>query len=239
VQVLAWVSVALVQEATAQVAHAPPFDPQRASVLPATHVPPLQQPPLQATVDEHVVSHAFVVALQFTFAGQSVDAVWHPHIPPMPVVAVTHAVPALTPEQLVQTPPVEPHAPAASPVVHVPPVAAEQQPPLQACVELHAVVQVLVASHACPSGQSVAVWHPQIPVVVLQVAPASAVMQLAQTVPAAPHAVGDWLGAQTAPLQQVPLHSCEAEQAVVQAWVATSHACPTGHPLEAEQPASA
>ena len=140
VQVLAWVNAAFVHEAAGQVAHAAPIAPHAISVDPATQLPALQQPPLQLTDVEHVVSHAFVVVLQFTFAGQSVAATAHPHIPPFPVVAVTHAVPALTPAQLVHTPPVEPHAPGARPVTQVPFVVAEQQPPLHPWVELQDAV---------------------------------------------------------------------------------------------------
>ncbi len=239
VHVLTCVSVAFAHDAAGQTAQAPPVAPHAGSVLPATHVPALQHPPLHATDAEQSVSHDFVVVLQFTFAGQSVAATWQPQPPPVPVVAGTHAVPALMPAQLVQTPPVEPHAVAASPVVHVPLVAAEQQPPLHACVELHAVVHAWVESHASPSGQSLADWHPQTPVAALQVAPASPVTQFLQTVPAAPHALADWLGAHTAPLQHVPLHSCDAEHAVVQVPFETSQANPAGQPLGPVHPASA
>ncbi len=133
VQVLAWVSVALVHDAAGHVAHAPPVAPHAPLVLPPTQEPLLQHPPLQDTDVEQEVSHVFVDELQFTLAGQSVAALWQPHIPPLPVVAVTHASAARAEARAaqVQTPPLEPQAVGERPVVHVPPVVAEQHPPLQ------------------------------------------------------------------------------------------------------------
>jgi hypothetical protein len=64
-----------------------------------------------------------------------------PHAPP-PVTA-THAVPTLSPAQLVQAPPEAPHVSAAVPARHVPtpPSSSAQQPLLQSCDEEHASVQ--------------------------------------------------------------------------------------------------
>jgi hypothetical protein len=59
------------------------------------------------------------------------------------------------------TAPVEPHAPVDVPATQVPPVAAEQQPPLHGWFELHAVVHLFVeVSQACPDGQSAALVQP-------------------------------------------------------------------------------
>lgn len=118
----------------------------------------------------------------------------HPHTPE------THAVPFALPAQLAW---------------QVPPVAAEQQPPLQACDELHEVVQACVArSQAKSAGQSVVALHPQVPLpeVTLHTAPASAVTQFVHVPPAAPHAVGDSGFAHVEPLQHVPLHTWLPEQ---------------------------
>ena len=93
-------------------------------------------------------------------------------------------------------------------------------------------------SHASFSGQSVADWQPHVPVLAVHAAPASAATQFLQTVSAAPQAVGDWLGAHAPALQQVPLQASEAEQVAEQAWVVRLQACPTGHPLGPEHPAS-
>jgi len=68
----------------------------------------------------------------------------HAHIPPVGQLVT----------QSVQTPPV-PHAIAVVPAAQVPFFAAEQQPPLHACVEVQAVVHAcVVVSQACPTGQS-------------------------------------------------------------------------------------
>jgi hypothetical protein len=60
----------------------------------------------------------------------------HPHVPWM------HAVPLALPVQLAQIPEL-PHSAGCVPPWHMPPSAAEQQPPLHACDVLQAVV------HAC------------------------------------------------------------------------------------------
>ena len=56
VQVLAWVSAAFAHDGPGHAVHAAPDAPQAAFVEPATHVVPLQHPPLQLTDVEHVVS---------------------------------------------------------------------------------------------------------------------------------------------------------------------------------------
>jgi hypothetical protein len=83
------------------------------------------------------------------------------------------------------------------PALQVPLVAAEQQPPLQAWVELQAVVHLLVvASQAYPVGQSVAELHPHFPVV-RQTWPSVLAVQSTQ-VPLAPQA------ASAVPARQLP-----------------------------------
>lgn len=89
--------------------------------------------------------------------GQSVVAELQPHF------WLTHAWPLLFDAHDAHTPEL-PHAPGAVPGWQVPPVIAEQQPPLHACVELHAVVQVfVVVSHDVPDGQSAVAAQPQAP----------------------------------------------------------------------------
>jgi hypothetical protein len=81
--------------------------------------------------------------------------------------AATHEVPLH--EYLVQSTgaghaaqtPELPHAVVVVPAWHVPPLAAEQQPPLHGWFELHAVVHLPVdASHASCAGQSAALVQP-------------------------------------------------------------------------------
>jgi hypothetical protein len=77
----------------------------------------------------------------------------HEHIPPVGQVIA----------QLAQTP-LLPHAIVLVPATHVPFVAAEQQPPLHACVEEQLVVHAcVVVLHACPTGQSLVALQPQVP----------------------------------------------------------------------------
>ena len=79
----------------------------------------------------------------------------HEHMPPIGQLVAQSA----------QTPPV-PHAIVVVPAAHVPFFAAEQQPPLHACVEEHAVVQAwVVVSQACLVGQSAAVLQHPLPIV--------------------------------------------------------------------------
>ena len=86
-------------------------------MVPAAHVPPLQQPPWQVCVALHVVVHVFVVASHAMFAGQS-DPELQPHTP----LLWTHALPPALPVQTLAL--------------------VEQVPPLQ-----HAELQSDVAEH--------------------------------------------------------------------------------------------
>ncbi len=130
--------------------HAAPEGPHAVGLAPAAQVdsslaPALQHDPLQASVAEHVVTHAFVPMFQAP-PSQSPAPV-QPHIPP-PVVA-TQAAPTLVPPHVTHAPPLAPHpAVADRPVVQEPPV---QHPPLHTvCAEVpHEVVHVcVVVSHA-------------------------------------------------------------------------------------------
>lgn len=113
-----------------------------------------QQPPLHVCVELQAVVHVCVVVLHAVFAGQSAVPL-QPHEPlprhrwPLPLVVHTAQVPD------------KPQSPAAVPGWQVPPVVAEQHPPLHDCVELQEVVHLpCVVSHASPVGQSLACWQP-------------------------------------------------------------------------------
>ena len=125
-----------------------PLVPQVALARPALQVPLVaaeQQPPLQAWVELHASVHMLLVVSQASpaavavAASQSVVAV-QPHAP------ATQTCPAAAFVQFAQTLPLAPQALFAVPALQVPLVAAEQQPPLHAWVELHAVVHLLVAA---------------------------------------------------------------------------------------------
>ncbi len=148
----------------AQLTHAPEA-PQAALLVPGRHAIPLPQQPLTQGCAgmEQVKLHRCDVVLHPALEAGQLVLLLHPQKPP-PVVA-THALPEVPPPkpalQSAHTPPFSPHAPAPVPGWHVPPVAAEQHPPLHVCVVLQAVVQVWVAvSHALPAGQSAALWQP-------------------------------------------------------------------------------
>jgi hypothetical protein len=77
----------------------------------------------------------------------------HEHVPPLGQLVV----------QSVQTPPV-PHAVVLVPATQVPLVAPEQHPPLHVWFEEQSVVhECVVVSHACPTGQSLAVLQHLVP----------------------------------------------------------------------------
>lgn len=120
-----------------------PDEPQVASASPLMQWPPEQQNPSLQLPSLPAVLH------------------WSAQAPArqvgVPALHVTHT-------------PLAPQATFAVPTTHVPPVAAEQQPPLQLRVELQDVVQVWVdRSHAAPAsvavaaGQSVVALQPQLP----------------------------------------------------------------------------
>jgi hypothetical protein len=217
-----------------QPAQIPPVFPHSSMTVPPTQVPDVppssnwQHPPAHGTAAEQAVSHVCVPALQTTFVGQSVLAVVHPHVPPL--APATHLFPTLAPAHAWQAPPLSPQAVTRSPVWQtpsVPPSAPSQQPPLQSCVDEHAVVQLcVVALHASPLGQSLATLQPQTPVVVMHCAPASPATQLLHIVPGAPQAVAVSGAAHVVPLQQVPLQGCVELHVAVQVWEPRSQASP-------------
>jgi hypothetical protein len=222
-----------------------PDPPHALSLVPGWHVEPVpQQPALHGAVGEQTkMQRPVEVSQPALLAGQS-TALAHPHWPP-PVTG-SHTSPALAAANAavheVQTPPLSPQVAVCVPAWQVPPVAALQHPPLQGCDVPHAVVHVLlVVSHACPAGQSDAVWQPHFAGVVaprhteplalpvhtshagLPVSHAAAVVP-ALHVPAA--------------LQHPPLHAVSAvpPHAVEHAPVAVSHAMTAGQSLALVQP---
>jgi hypothetical protein len=123
------------------------------------------------------------------------------------------------------------------PATHVPPFAAEQQPPLHGWAVPHDVVHVLVlASQAKPVGQSAMEVQPQARVVTTQALPAAEAAQSEQAAPGWPHAAGDVPGWQTPLAQQAPLQGWLALQVVVQVALMPSHANPAGQSLAEIQP---
>lgn len=119
-------------QVTTQSSQAPPAMPHTVIVLPAWHVVPLQQPPLQIDVVLQVVEH--FPPLQALSGSQS-PAVEQPHTPP-----VTHLAPFM-PAQVAQEPPAVPHAPLLVPETHWVP---SQHPPLHCPGPLQVVVHLLV-----------------------------------------------------------------------------------------------
>jgi hypothetical protein len=114
-----------------------------------------------------------------------------------------------------------------------------QQPPLQACVGLQAVVQVwMVASQAWLDGQSAAPPQPQAPppATAMQTAPAGLVEQGVQAPPELPQVPSSVPTEQTPPSQQPPWQSCVGLQAPVHWCVKVSQAMPEGQSAAALQP---
>jgi hypothetical protein len=130
--------------APAHAEHTPPSLPHAALTVPAWHVPftaAEQHPPLQACCELQDVVHVLVAPSHAMPVGQSA-LVEHPHTPER------HACPVASVVQLAHTPDA-PHAAAAVPTAHVPPVADVQHPPLHGRVAEHTVEQVWRArSHA-------------------------------------------------------------------------------------------
>ena len=99
-----------------------------------------------------------------------------------------HETPVGHPEVQSEQTPLVPHAVFAVPGTHMPPVSAEQQPPLHAWVEEHADVHVPVAtSHASSAGQSVVVAQPHAPLD-RHAAPLEPPEQETHAAPVVPHA---------------------------------------------------
>ncbi|MGH7293798.1 MAG: hypothetical protein ACRELB_02640, partial [Polyangiaceae bacterium] len=140
-----------------------PDPPHAVSLVPGRQVDAgPQQPATHGALGEHENVHRPDAPHPLLLGGQSVGEP-HPHCPP-PVTGshTSPLAPAVNPAvHDEQRPPLLPQVAVPVPGWQVPPVAAEQHPPLQGCEVLHAVVQVLlVASHACPAGQSDADWQP-------------------------------------------------------------------------------
>ena len=141
----------------------------------------------------------------------------------VPAYVGTHELPLhayevheLLPGHAAQTPEL-PQAALMVPVWHVPPDADEQQPPLHAWFELHAVVHLPCAvSQAWPAGQSLALVQPHEPFA-RQALPLALPAQLWQTLPAAPHracAVPGWQVPLVDDEQQPDWHCIDGEQAL-------------------------
>jgi hypothetical protein len=124
-----------------------------------------------------------------------------------------------------------PHAVAAVPGVHVPPLEAEQHPPLHGCAIEHEVVQAFaVVSQASPVAQSLVRVQPHARPLpeATQALPAPASAHDVHIVPRLPHAACAVPAAHDVPLQQPPLHGCVAEHVVLHVPPSTSHASPIG-----------
>jgi hypothetical protein len=134
--------------------------------------------------------------------------------------------------------PLAPQAPSELPALHVPPVDAEQQPPLQAWVEEHAEVHALFPQ-ASFAGQSVVTLQPQVPPETHAVPEEPPAHEL-QVAPVAPHAVCEVPATHVPASQQPPLQGWVAEHAVVHAWVVVSQAWSAGQSAaDAQQPVQA
>jgi hypothetical protein len=132
--------------------------------------------------------------------------------------------------QSAHVPPDFPHDVAAVPATQTPPVAAEQQPPLQSCVDEHAVVHAcVVVSQAEPDGQSVVLEQPQAPPT--HAVPIDFPAQSAHVAPEAPQAAGVLPALQVpavAAEQHPPLQGWFVLQSRVQVAVMREHASPSG-----------
>jgi hypothetical protein len=204
-----------------------PERPQAGRVSPTAQTPKLQQPPLHASVPEHVVPHRPVVVSQASSVGQSL-AIAQPQTP-----VDRQALPDEPPGQKPHVPPSMPQARGDVPVAHMPEL---QQPPLHGWLPEHVVVHTpLVVSQASSVGQSVAEAQPHVPLdrhAVPELLPAHEV----HVPPAAPHAVCPVPVAQVPALQQPPLHVWVDVHAVVHLWVAVSHASSVGQSVGTAQP---
>jgi hypothetical protein len=219
-----------------QSTHVVPFAPHAVVLVPVWHALPAQQPVTQGDPAEHVTLHRCVVTSHVPVRQLAFD-VPQPQKPPLPgpeaTPVATHVVPFGSPAQVAHTPPLSPQAVGEVPARHVPPVAAEQHPPLQGWLELHPVVQVLViVSHAIPPGQSVEVVHPHAcrpPVAGTHALPVELPTQLVHVAEPVAQLAGVSPKSHTPPLpQHPPLQGWPALQTVVQKPDRVSHALPAG-----------
>jgi hypothetical protein len=187
--------------APAQTEHAAPALPQAPFCVPATHVPPVpQQPVLHGCVASQVVEQRWVVVLQVSSAGQSLTPL-QPHVAPL-----SQTCPTAESRQSEHVPPVLPHVSFPVPPTHMP--VDEQHPPLHPVVPVPQDAEQLwvVVLQAWPDGQSVEAVHPQAPLA-RHAWPTALPVQLAHTVPSAPHwptVVPDWQVPEVA-LEQHPV----------------------------------
>ncbi len=119
-----------------QTLHVSPFFPHCVgSLVPVTHDPALQQPPLQSWVAEQLDVHVCVPVSHAVLVGQSV-AELQPHAP------ATHMWPAVLLVQSMHVPPADPQLAGSVSLAHVPPL---QQEPLQGSSAEQVVVHVSFA----------------------------------------------------------------------------------------------
>jgi hypothetical protein len=137
-----------------QGAHAPPPLPQAAGIVPATHEPAWQQPPLHSCVGLQAVVQVFVPRSQARPAGQSAALL-------QPQLAARHKWPLVEVVQSTHSPAGAPQALLPVPAAHNP---FEQQAPLHGCTAEQPVVHAwAVLSQAAPELQSPALLQPQEP----------------------------------------------------------------------------
>jgi hypothetical protein len=132
--------------------------------------------------------------------------------------------------------PAEPQAPGSVPAPHTP---ALQQPPLQGCVRLQVVVQVLFERlQAEPRAQSVVWLQPHLPPPATSShrVPEGSPRQSSQVLPVLPQAICVVPATQVPALQQPPLQSCVGLQLVVHLCEPVSQASPAGQSLVTLQP---
>jgi hypothetical protein len=116
----------------------PPFVPHAPALVPATHVPPEQHPPLHGLDDPHAVEH--VPPLHARPGRQSDAAVVHPHEPVAP-----QTKPFALPAHEAHAPPLRPHAALPVPGWQLVP---SQQPPLHVSPPPQALLHTPPALHA-------------------------------------------------------------------------------------------
>jgi hypothetical protein len=225
---LAMHSTPLAGEVT-QLVHAPPFDPQVATAVPALHIVPAQQPPLQVRPPEQEVEHSLLAVLHASPLAHSVDSgLMQPHLP------ATHALLSVPPEQLRQVPPIEPHAPGAVPSTQV--LVMSQQPPLQVAPPAQLVEHLPVVPHADSDGQSLAMPQPHAPAT--HAWPFALLVQSTHAPPLLPQLAA---AVPTRQLlvpprsQQPPLH-CRPPAHETVHWPEALHARPAGQSAELVQP---
>jgi hypothetical protein len=200
------------------IAHAPPCAPHAPAMVPATHVVPLQQPPLHGWLALQVVTQLFAGEHELPI-GQSLVTL-QPHC-----CEPRHTWPALLALQSTHAPPAAPHAPVEVPAAHMP---LEQQLPLHGCDAEQVVVHWrAVVSHAEPLAQSAFEPQPHMPppVVARHTLPRLLPLHATHAPPLAPHALALVPATQLPPgEQQPPLHDCVAEQLDTHWCVVVSHA---------------